>query len=352
MYIGFYNFYRHYNGNRMFTDQSSPIGDNLMYPFVHLGERLRVLGHQVATLDMDDLSKFDAAVFLDHPTLLNPYFRRLKKMCGKKLYLFLLENEAMRPDNYWAFNHRAFEKVFTWNPRLVDGKKYQRFYLPNKIPPIVKIEPEQQRKFCVTIASQKYSSHPQELYSERIRAIRWFEQHHPDEFDLFGMRFEHPYFTGKLAWLNLGLHKVYARFPAVLRTQRFPSLRVPVPSATAPNKHTVFRQYKFALCYENAVFPGYVSEKIFDALFAGCIPVYLGAPDVTDMLPPEIFIDKRRFKTYDELYDYLHNMPEAEYLKYRQAIEQFLTGPGIRPFSAEHFADTILQHIVNGNVTP
>lgn len=330
----------------MFTDPASAIGDNLMYPFVHLGQKLRALGHQVATLDMDDLSKFDVAVFLDHPTLLNPHFRRLQKMRGKKLYLFLLENAANRPDNYWAGNHRAFERVFTWNPQLVDGRKYHRFFLPNQIPPIVRLEPGEQRKFCVTIASQKYSSHPQELYSERVRAIRWFEQHHPAEFDLFGTLWEHPYFTGRLARLNLGLHKFYARFPGAWRRRRFPSHR-----GTVPSKHAVLRQYRFAICYENAVFPGYVTEKIFDALFAGCIPIYLGAPDVTEQLPPGIFIDKRQFKDYAALYDYLHRMPPAEYLGYRQAIEAFLAGPGVRPFSTEHFADTILQHIVYEGAT-
>lgn len=337
MYLGFYNFYRRFNRNRMFTD----VGDNLTYPTVYLAQRLRALGHQVASLDMDDLSKFDAAVFLDHPTWFNPYLRRLQKMRGKKLYLFLNENEAMRPDNYWAFNHRAFERVFTWNPQLVDGKKYLRFFLPNQIPPIARLEPGEQRKFCVTIASQKYSSHPQELYSERVRAIRWFEQHHPAEFDLFGTLWEHPYFTGKLARSNLLLHKFYARFPTALRVQRFPSHR-----GSVPGKHTVLRQYRFAICYENAIFPGYVTEKIFDALFAGCVPIYLGAPDVTDMLPPNIFIDKRRFQNYADLYDYLRRMPEEEYLGYRKAIEQFLTGPGMRPFSAEYFADTVIKHIV------
>lgn len=341
MYLGFYNFYRHYNGNRMFTDPKSDIGDNLSYPPVYLGQRLRALGHQVATLDMDDLSKFDVAVFLDHPTCFNPYFRRLKKMRGKKLYLFLNENEAMRPDNYWRCNHRAFDRVFTWNTQLTDNRKYLHFYLPNYIPPIDKMDVGDQRKFCVTIASQKYSSHPQELYSERVRAIRWFEQHHPAEFDLFGTLWEHPYFTGKLARLNLGLHKFYACFPEVLRKQRFPSHR-----GTVPRKHDVLKQYKFAICYENAIFPGYITEKIFDALFAGCIPVYLGAPDVAEQIPAGVFIDKRQFKNYDALYDYLHNMPEAEYLGYRQAIEQFLTGPGIHPFSAEHFVDTVIQHIV------
>src|ERR1035441_3578957 len=99
MYIGFYNFYRHYNANRMFTDPSSPIGDNLMYPFVLAGQRLRQAGHQAATLDTDQLDRFDAAVFLDHPTLLNPYWRKLRRLPGKKLYLFLFENPANRPDN-------------------------------------------------------------------------------------------------------------------------------------------------------------------------------------------------------------------------------------------------------------
>src|SRR5579863_1072634 len=92
MYVGFYNFYPHYNANRMFTDPSSPIGDDLMYPFVYTGKRLRELGHKVATLDTDDLNKFDAAVFLDHPTFLNRYFRALRSMPGKKVYLFLFEN--------------------------------------------------------------------------------------------------------------------------------------------------------------------------------------------------------------------------------------------------------------------
>jgi hypothetical protein len=346
MYLGFYNFYRQYNGNRMFTDPASPIGDNLMYPFVHLGERLRASGHQVATLDTDDLSKFDAAVFLDHPTPLNPCFRQLKKMPGKKLYLFLFENEANRPDNYWAVNHRAFEKIFTWDTQLADGKTYRRICLPNRIPPVAPFRPDERKKFCVTIASQKYSSHPQEIYSERVRAIRWFEEHHPEEFDLFGTLWEHPYFTGSLARLNLGLHKVYGQFPSLLRKQRFPSHR-----GTVPGKHAVMKQYKFAICYENAVFPGYITEKMFDALFAGCIPVYLGAPDVTDQIPTGVFIDKRRFKTYDDLYDYMHNMPETDYLAYRKAINQFLTGPGIYPFSAEAFADTVIQQIVQDGST-
>lgn len=43
------------------------------------------------------------------------------------------------------------------------------------------------------------------------------------------------------------------------------------------NKLDYLRQFKFNLCPENSNNEGYVTEKIFDALTAGCIPIYWGA---------------------------------------------------------------------------
>jgi hypothetical protein len=36
-------------------------------------------------------------------------------------------------------------------------------------------------------------------------------------------------------------------------------------------------QYRFNLCPENSNASGYCTEKIFEAIYAGCIPVYYGA---------------------------------------------------------------------------
>ena len=259
MYLGFYNYYPYYNGNRMFTDPSSPIGDELGYPAVYMGRRLRELGHRVATIDTDDLQRFDAVVFSDHPTILNPYLRQLRRWPDKKLYLFIAENPANRPDNYWRWNHRPFHKVFTWNPKLVDGKKYFRFYLPNRIPSPFTINPAEKTGFCVTIASQKYNSHPRELYTERVRAIRWFERQHPAEFDLYGTQWDRVYSRSLL--VNMLLQKIYASFPKRFHAAKFPSWK-----GTVPGKNAVLRKYKFSICYENAVFPGYITEKLFDCL--------------------------------------------------------------------------------------
>lgn len=50
-------------------------------------------------------------------------------------------------------------------------------------------------------------------------------------------------------------------------------------------KARVFAQYKFALAIENANDRDYVTEKVWDALSAGAIPVYGGAPNVNDFVP-------------------------------------------------------------------
>jgi hypothetical protein len=42
------------------------------------------------------------------------------------------------------------------------------------------------------------------------------------------------------------------------------------------DKDKVLREYKFNICFENDEFPGYVTEKPFEAWINGCIPVWRG----------------------------------------------------------------------------
>ena len=50
-------------------------------------------------------------------------------------------------------------------------------------------------------------------------------------------------------------------------------------------KRRLLASYKFALAFENAVVGDYVSEKVYDALLAGSLPLYRGARRVDDLLP-------------------------------------------------------------------
>ena len=304
-----------------------------------LAEYLRGLGHQVNTLDAAR-GNLDAVVFFDHPTLLNPYFRRLRKT-RTKLHLFLMENAVNRPDNYWKWNHRDFEKVFTWHPDWVDNKKYFQIFHTMKIPENFRVDLAAKDKFCVAVSSQKYSTHKQALYKERFGIIRWFEREHPGQFDLYGQRWDRFYFSNSLWRLNILLAKFYRCFPVRFRTKPFPSHR-----GTVACKRDVMRFYKFAVVYENAVFPGYLTEKIFDAFFAGCVPLYLGAPDILKYIPAETFIDRRQFPSDEALYRHLTSMSEKEYLERIKAIEEFVNGERMKPFSAGQFIDTIVKHVV------
>ncbi|WP_394958760.1 glycosyltransferase family 10 domain-containing protein [uncultured Helicobacter sp.] len=42
------------------------------------------------------------------------------------------------------------------------------------------------------------------------------------------------------------------------------------------SKRKWLENYKFNICFENGSYPGYLTEKLFDAYIAGCIPIYWG----------------------------------------------------------------------------
>lgn len=123
----------------------------------------------------------------------------------------------------------------------------------------------------------------------------------------------------------------------------FPSYRGKVDS-----KKEVLEKYRFAICYENARdIDGYITEKIFDCFFAGCVPIYWGANNIIEHIPKECFIDKREFNSYEKLYEFITNLSDEEYLKYLDAIENYLNSSKADEFRAEYFANTIVEKILN-----
>lgn len=59
-----------------------------------------------------------------------------------------------------------------------------------------------------------------------------------------------------------------------------------------PAKLRTLARYRFTLAFENSVAKDYVTEKFFDALCVGSVPVVLGAPNVAEFAPdPECFLD-------------------------------------------------------------
>ncbi|XWS21913.1 hypothetical protein CRYUN_Cryun30bG0097100 [Craigia yunnanensis] len=87
--------------------------------------------------------------------------------------------------------------------------------------------------------------------------------------------------------------------------------------------HCAMSHYKFVLAIENTVTESYVTEKLFYALDSGAVPIYFGAPNVLDFVPPHSIIDGTKFSSMEELASYvkaLANDPVAyaEYHAWRR----------------------------------
>lgn len=76
-----------------------------------------------------------------------------------------------------------------------------------------------------------------------------------------------------------------------------------------PSKMETIARYAFTLAFENAIGRDYVTEKFYDPLIMGSLPVYLGAPNVDDFAPGEhCFVNVADFSGPRELAEYLQSL--------------------------------------------
>jgi hypothetical protein len=69
--------------------------------------------------------------------------------------------------------------------------------------------------------------------------------------------------------------------------------------------------YKFTLAFENSTTEDYVTEKFYDPLVAGSVPIYLGAPNVNQFAPgDDCFINASDFGGPSELAEYLMELTQ------------------------------------------
>ena len=321
--------------NGIFSSEKPYDFDNFLYQQRLLKSKFLELGYDVATYDINSPVDSQIVFYYDYnKSLPEPDISKVN-------FLFLWESSVISPQMYNLELHGKFDKIFTFCDELVDNKKYFKINYAYEIPSEISKNTARKQKLCTLIAGNKMVNHPLELYSKRIDAIRWFEEHHQDEFDLYG--------RGWCIPSSLLLRRVYNRLP-VLRKILSKLLPKPYPSycGELDEKIPVLEKYKFAICYENARdIPGYITEKIFHCFFAGCVPIYWGANNIMDYVPAGCFIDKRKYATYEELYEYISKMPDVESLNYLTNIEEYLNSDPIQQFSAQHFANTVIKEVLN-----
>ena len=321
-----------YLNNKIFDLKDNRINrDNCMYPFYLLKEKLKEKNIDLSTYDVNTVKESEIVIYNDMPKEL-PRIEDIKKSV-----LLIFESELIRPDNWEIEKHKYFHKIFTWKDDIIDNKKYFKFNFAQNIITNINKDLSKKEKLCTLIAGNKRVKHPLELYSKRVEAIRWFEKRHPSDFDLYGIGWDK--YSSSNKYINYIINKLNL---VKLLASNYSSYKGKIDS-----KKEILEKYKFAICYENAKdIPGYITEKIFDCFFAGCVPIYRGANNILEHIPKACFIDKRDFNNYEDIYAYLKNMSDERYLEYLENIEEYLTSQASYEFSSEFFAKTLVENII------
>ena len=238
---------------------------------------------------------------------------------GKPIYAFLTEPPPVTPENSLLSNTLFYDKMFTWRTDLIDGYKYiaiRPMCFDFETPRFTGFE---DRKLCVLIGHILSDIFPSKsaIYEKRREVLDWFAQNHPDDIDVFGKQ---PYGVGKM--------------------NKYPFFR-----GEAEDKRETLAGYRFSFCYENSRYRDYITEKLFDCFLSGCVPIYMGAPNVTEYIPASCFIDPDDFSGYDELYLYIKSMTIDEYKCYLNAAAEFLKTPFAASYKPEPFAEKVLSTI-------
>ncbi len=339
--IGFWQCLDFQNNPKYFFKKNNLIlGENAIETLRHLFDKKFKFNFKIEILKFDKFNDYDAIIFVNWPT--NNYVENLLKKRKKPNYLLALEGPTIDKKTWNKKNHNYFNKIFTWNDLLIksDKNKYIKLNFPCYKKPINNIN-FKKKKFLISISSNKANNHFNDLYRTRLEFINWAEKNNYDKFDFYGygwnkVRIENRYINklfNMFKFLNLIFSKKYKNYKGEY----------------LGFKKKILKDYKFSICFENSKnYHGWITEKIFHCFFSGCVPIYYGASNISDIIPKNCYIDYKDFNNNQELINFLENMNNKTYQTHIKSIKKYLLSDKFKKnFGIDFFADTIINEIRN-----
>lgn len=293
----------------------SPITQNDATWFVPLQQEFKKHGYLLDTSEKHPIETADLVLFA-RPNIPPVPLKT------KKIYIWAMETPFSQPQPLPENKSALAQKILTWRQDLVDNSK--TFYVSCGMLLRAPLKPNSAAQ--TVLVTQISTNYEENTYQERREAVLWFLKNHPTDLEFYGRYWD-------------------TMRPALSATEQkaFDSQY----KGYAPHKPAVLNKARFTLTYENMQHPDYVSEKIYDVLLAGSVPIYLGAQNIEQYVPKECFINKQNFPDYETLYAFLKNMPEAEYQKYLECAKHFLSSDTAQqltgPLYAKRIADIIFK---------
>jgi hypothetical protein len=317
MKVAIHNRYENLTHNGYLFQPNTGIGNlghNLLRPFEQLYNFCKSKGINLYTLDQIQAHELDFVIFMDRPVR-EPHTGKAKKI------LMIYEPDLIAPDNWDLNYHNQFHKILTWNDEYLRNPKYIKHNFSSiwseRLECKISKDEFESRKLLCMMQSGKASNHPKSLYKTRVDAVLWFQSHASNFFDLYG-----PHWNTQILSCAKG---------------------------QVDNKLATYRNYRFTLTIENCMNTGYISEKIQDAFMAGIIPIYLGAPNITNHIPKNCFIHLEKFNSWEQLFHHLNNMDYDLYCEYLDNINNFIESDQSYQFSSTHLIKLLYNLITEKN---
>lgn len=325
-------------------------GDHILAPYVCLRDFFTSRGIQVHTADyMPQEAGNVKNIYVSMGRLQN-YQKVAQRRDTVLSAFFALECPIVEPSLYRALNQAQhyFKRIFSWSdspsleyfiggPLTLDSFRWPQSF--DKVHET--IWGQTNRKLLVMINTNKLPCvYWQELYTERLRAVEFFSR--TGEIDLYGTGWDGPPYQLGRAFVPATVRQIQRYLIHQwhrVRPDPLLSAARRVYRGPAMSKAETLGRYTFSLCFENMILKGWITEKIFDCFFAGTIPIYWGAPDIEECVPPECFIDMRGFAGYQELRSYLRSLNGRDIRQYKENAREYLKSPQFRPFTKDSFVE-------------
>ena len=314
--------YPAYYEDRLF-DGNDPVlnRDDTLVPYIRMRQSLVQHGCSIHTADQlflkiknESLEKADYysfGILANYRTLANHPHVRLRAFV-------VLEPPVVTPQLYCELPALTalFERVYVHNTEGdgyslngVDTRRLRPLFWPqprSKVMETLWQRQPRERRIVVINGNHRPVSPNYELYSERIAVMA--ELANFGAVDLYGRGWERWWSRNSMWW-------PYWRNRSTLMS---------IYKGSCTSKYEVMSCYAFALCFENMAMKGYVTEKIFDCLYTGTVPIYFGAKNIESLLPEECYIDYRNYASVAEMWRYLQTLSVREIDNTRNAGKDFI----------------------------
>ncbi len=214
------------------------------------------------------------------------------RCCKSHIVYFPMETASMRKYPKRFFD--SFETVFCFQPKLLKMKKarfsifpcpwmvlnsfskdYKNGILDRNLFSEVPASNNRINKFCLITSNKKYTRG----HCDRINFALKIKELLPDIVDIFGYGFNE---------IDI--------------------------------KEDVLKQYKYSIVIENDLLDNYRTEKLQDALLAGCYPLYYGDPQISELIDKNAFMPINIFNISECVDIILSTLKNNTYEKQNEAI--------------------------------